>query len=128
LIANVTSWGGPEENCQKCVNTRENRLRWVLAIDWTSSGGAARSFVVPGSFSSRSFSLLKVSQKCSQLIHMRSFSASPAGLRLEIPFKIDKKKNEKREFYFSSRTKIFLTKKRNARSDENKKFRPQGCS
>jgi hypothetical protein len=100
----------------------------VLAIDWASSGGVARSFVVPGSFSSRSFSLLKVSQKCSQLIHMRSFSASPAGLRLEIPFKIDKKKNEKREFYFSSRTKIFLTKKRNARSDENKKFRPQGCS
>jgi len=33
-------------------------------------------------------------------------------LRLEIAFKIDKKKNEKKEFYFSSRTKIILTKKR----------------
>jgi hypothetical protein len=32
-------------------------------------------------------------------------------LRLEIAFKIDKKKNEKKEFYFSSRTKIFLTRK-----------------
>jgi hypothetical protein len=32
-------------------------------------------------------------------------------LRLEIAFKIDKKKNEKKEFYFSSRTKIILTRK-----------------
>src|SRR5207244_5472129 len=38
-------------------------------------------------------------------------SSSPAGFRLEIAFKIDKKKNEKKEFYFSSRTKIFLTRK-----------------
>jgi hypothetical protein len=37
------------------------------------------------------------------------------GLRLEIAFKIDKKKNQKNEFYFSSRTKIFLTRKRNKR-------------
>jgi hypothetical protein len=36
-------------------------------------------------------------------------------LRLEITFKIDKKKNEKKEFYFSSQTKIFLTRKRNTR-------------
>jgi hypothetical protein len=66
-----------------------------------SSGAIAHSIVVPGSFSSRSFSLVKVSQKCSQLIHMRSCSASPAGLRLEIAFKIDKKKMKKRGFYFS---------------------------
>jgi len=32
-------------------------------------------------------------------------------LRLEIAFKIDKKKNEKKEFYFSSGTKMFLTRK-----------------
>jgi hypothetical protein len=32
-------------------------------------------------------------------------------LRLEIAFKIDKKKNEKKEFYFSSLTKNFLTRK-----------------
>ena len=32
-------------------------------------------------------------------------------MRLEIAFKIDKKKNEKKEFYFSSLTKNFLTRK-----------------
>jgi adenylate cyclase class IV len=48
-------------------------------------------------------------------------------LRLEIAFKIDKKKNEKKEFYFSSQTKIFLTRKRNTRvREKNKKeFRRQ---
>jgi hypothetical protein len=55
-------------------------------------GKLACSIVVPGSSPSRSFLPLKVSQKCSQLIHMRLVSASPAGLRLEIAFKIDKKK------------------------------------
>jgi hypothetical protein len=49
-------------------------------------------------------------------------SSSPAGLRLEIAFKIDKKKNEKKEFYFSSRTKIFLTgKQKHTFTRENKK-------
>jgi len=46
---------------------------------------------------------------------------SPAGLRLEIAFKIDKKKNEKKEFYFSSQPKIFLTRKRNTRVREKTK-------
>jgi hypothetical protein len=45
----------------------------------------------------RSLSLLKVSQKCSQLIHIRSLSALPQGLRLETVAKIDK---EKTELYF----------------------------
>jgi hypothetical protein len=45
-------------------------------------------------------------------------------LRLEIAFKIDKKKNEKKEFYFSSRTKIFLTRKeKRACPRKTKKFR-----
>jgi hypothetical protein len=43
-------------------------------------------------------------------------------LRLEIAFKIDKKKNEKKEFYFSSQTKIFLTRKqKHACPRKNKK-------
>jgi hypothetical protein len=41
---------------------------------------------------------VEVSQKCSQLIHMRFVPSSPAGLRVEIRVKIDKKKIE---FYFS---------------------------
>ena len=56
----------------------------------------------------RSFSLLKVSRKCSQLIHIGSLSALPAGLRLEIAAKIDKKKTE---IYFSLNQKNFLTEK-----------------
>ncbi len=43
-------------------------------------------------FGRRSFSLLKVSKKCSQLIHTCSLSALPPGLRLETVVKIDKKK------------------------------------
>jgi len=43
---------------------------------------------------------------------MRFVPSSPAGLRVEIRFKIDKKKIE---FYFSLIKKNFLTKKRNAR-------------
>jgi hypothetical protein len=46
----------------------------------------------------RSFSLPKVSEKCSHLIHKGSLSALPAGLRLETTVKIDKKKTE---LYFS---------------------------
>jgi hypothetical protein len=85
-------WRNVEKKRQKRVNTRENAPRRVSAIQWMRPGKLACSIVVPGSSSSRSFSPSKVSQKCSQLIHMRFVSASPAGLRLEIAFKIDKKK------------------------------------
>jgi hypothetical protein len=40
----------------------------------------------------RSFSLPKVSKKCSHLIHNCSVSAPTAGLRLETAVEIDKKK------------------------------------
>jgi len=42
--------------------------------------------------------VLEVSQKCSHLINIDSRFALPAGLRLEIAAKIDKKKTE---IYFS---------------------------
>ena len=77
--------------------------------------GVACSVVVPAISACRSSSLLKVSQKCSQLIHMCFVSASPAGFRLEIGFKIDKKKMKKKNFIFHEPTKIFLTRKRNRR-------------
>src|SRR4029077_13503937 len=89
-----------------------------------SSGGVARSIVVPGSFSSCSFSLVKVSQKCSQLIHMRSCFCLASGLETRNRFQNRQEKNEKKEFYFSSRTKIFLDWKRETGvSEENKEFR-----
>jgi hypothetical protein len=74
-------------------------------------GELARSFVVPGSSSSRSFLALKVSQKCSQLIHMRSCFFLASGLETRNRFQNRQEKNEKKEFYFSSREKIFLTGK-----------------
>jgi hypothetical protein len=58
----------------------------------------ARELVSREGFGHRSFSLLKVSKKCSQLIHICSLSALPPGLRLETAAKIDKKKTE---LYFS---------------------------
>jgi hypothetical protein len=54
-------------------------------------------------FQSVSFAWLKVSEKCSQLIHIRSLPAPPAGLRLETVAKIDKKKMN---FIFSGPKKI----------------------
>jgi hypothetical protein len=72
----------------------------------------------------RSFSLPKVSKKCSHLIHNCSLSALPAGLRLETGTKIDKKKTE---LYFSSREKKFLTEKRNARVPGNDKTDAHGA-
>jgi hypothetical protein len=85
-------------------------------------GRLARSIVVPGSFSSRSFSLLKVSQKCSQLIHMRSCFCLASRLETRNRFQNRQEKNEKKEFYFSPRTKIFLTRKeKRVWPGENKK-------
>jgi hypothetical protein len=81
----------------------------------------ARSIVVPGSFSSRSFSLLGVSQKCSQLIHRRSCFFLASGLETRNRFQNRQEKNEKKEFYFSSQPKIFLTRKRNTRVREKTK-------
>jgi hypothetical protein len=52
----------------------------------------ARELVCFAEVGCRSFSLPKVSKKCSHLIHNRSVSALPAGLRLETDAKIDKKK------------------------------------
>jgi hypothetical protein len=72
----------------------------------------------------RSFSLPKVSKKCSHLIHNCSLSAPTPGLRLETGVKIDKKKTE---LYFSSHQKKFLTEKRNARVPGNDKTDAHGA-
>jgi hypothetical protein len=103
----VTFWGDPEENCQKCVNTRENELRRALAIDWMPSGGVACSIVVLATSSSRSFLLLKVSQKCSQLIHMHSCFCLASGLETRNRFQNRQEKNEqKMNFIFHHEQKF----------------------
>jgi hypothetical protein len=68
-------------------------------------GKRARSIVVPGSSACGSFLVLKVSQKCSQLIHMHSGFCLASGLETRNRFQ---NRQEKNEFYFSLRTKNFL--------------------
>jgi hypothetical protein len=63
--------------------------------------------------------LPEISQTCSQLIHTRLWSSSPAGLRLEISCESDKKKMN---FIFNYDKKISLTAKmKRASRRENKK-------
>jgi hypothetical protein len=96
---------------QKRVDARENRLCRAWAIRCMRRGRLARSVVVPGGPSFRSFSLLRVSQKCSQLIHRRCCFFLASGLETRNRFQNRQEKNEKKEFYFSSLTKNFLTRK-----------------
>ncbi|HJW39202.1 MAG TPA: hypothetical protein VJ420_11365 [Candidatus Udaeobacter sp.] len=107
LISSVIRWRNPEKKCEKRVNARENRELHAEMPPWLQPAARAQSIVCSGDLRCCSFSLLKVFQKCSQLIHMRLPSSSPAGLRLETRFKIDKKKMN---FIFLRREKIFLTK------------------
>jgi len=104
--------GNAEEKCQKCVNTRENAHTHAPRLLRLQAAPHARSIVFLGNFWCRSFSLVKVSQKCSQLIHMRFVPVLASGLETRNPFW---NRQEKNEFYFSSRQKIFLTKKLNSR-------------
>jgi hypothetical protein len=92
LVPSVIRWRNTEKKRQKCVNTSENGLGRASVIHSMCPARLAHLIVVQGSGLCRSFSLLKVSQKCSQLIHMRFVSASPAGLRLETARETDKKK------------------------------------
>jgi hypothetical protein len=65
------------------------------------SGGIACSVVVQAPSVFRSFSLLKVSQICSQLIHMRSCFCLASGLETRNRFQNRQEKNELYlKFYF----------------------------
>src|SRR6266576_2067547 len=79
-VSNLFRWRNAEKKRQKLADTREKRLCRASAIRCMRPGRLARSVVVPGSLSSRSFSLLRVSQKCSQLIHKRSCFFLASGL------------------------------------------------
>src|SRR6266581_1519429 len=78
----------------------------------------AQSIVCWGNFRCCSFSLVKISQKCSQLIHMRFVPAFASGLETRNPFR---NRQEKNEFNFFGREKIFLTRKGNARVEGEQK-------
>jgi hypothetical protein len=90
------------KNCANCGNTRgsadlrhENFARLPQRRHILSQGSLPRS-------RRHSFLWLKVSQKCSHVIHIQPVCSLPSGLRLETVLEIDKKKCE---FYFHHRSK-----------------------
>jgi hypothetical protein len=107
MVSSVIRCRNVEEKGQKCTNTRENRLCSASVIHYVRPGKLARSIVVPGSSSSRSFLPLKVSQKCSQLIHMRSCFCLASGLETRNRFQNRQEKNEqKMNFIFHHEQKF----------------------
>jgi hypothetical protein len=111
LFPSVIRRRNAKEKCQKRVNTRENGQTRALILLWLQAAAHAQSIVCSGDFRCCSFSLLKVSQKCSQLIHMRFVPVLASGLETRNPFQ---NRQEKNEFYFLAARKIFLTQKGNA--------------
>jgi hypothetical protein len=95
--------GNAEKKSQKRANTRENGQTHASTLLWVQPAAHAQLVVLSMNFWCCSFSPMKVSQKCSQLIHIRFVPSSPAGLRLETGLKIDKKKMN---FIFNCRKKI----------------------
>src|SRR5439155_448410 len=71
LFPSVSRCGNAEKKCRKRVNTRENGQMHASTSLWLQSAAHTHSIVLSGNFWCSSFSLLKVSQGCSQLIHMR---------------------------------------------------------
>jgi hypothetical protein len=100
-------WRNTQKKRQNRVNTRENGPRRASTVHWRRAGRLARSIVVPGSSSSRSLSQLKVSQKCSQLIHMRSCFCLASGLETRNRFQNpQEKKTKKQNFIFHHEQKF----------------------
>jgi len=75
-----------QKNCQKCINTRENGETRRPMRACQQRRAHAQSIVLSESFLSGSFSRLEVSQKCSQLIHMRFVAALASGLETRNQF------------------------------------------
>src|SRR5262245_43474993 len=86
-----------QKNCQERENTRENGSTRRPKRVCQQRRAHAQSIVVSGSLLSGSFSGLEVSQKCSQLIHMRTVAAPASGLETRNHFR---KRQEETESYF----------------------------
>jgi hypothetical protein len=111
LFPDVICGRTAEKKCQKRAKTRENGKTRASILFRLQAAAHAQLVVLSGNFSCCSFLSVKVSQKCSQVIHMRLVSILASGLEIRNQLL---NRQEKNEFYFSSPTKICLTKKRNA--------------
>jgi hypothetical protein len=103
LISSVVRWRNPAKKSEKRVNTRGNSKLHVSTPLWLQPAAHAQLSVRPGNIRCCSFSLVKVSQGCSQLIHMRIVLALASGLETRNPLQ---NRQEKNEFYFLIREKI----------------------
>ena len=108
LFQSVISLRKLEKNCEKRVNTRENAPARRSVSFCKQTRAHIQTIVLSRSLPCCSFSLLEVSRKCSQLIHMHFLAALASGLETRNQLR---KRQEKNEFYFQSRRKNFLTKK-----------------
>jgi hypothetical protein len=82
---------------------------------WKQLAAHAQSFVCWGKVRPYPFSPVKISQKCSQLIHMRFAPAFASGLETRNRLQ---NRQEKNEFYFFGRQKKFLDYKNQRRVSE----------
>ena len=105
LLPSVIRRSTVQKNCQKGTNTRENASRDRSMSLYIEARANPQSAVLSRSFPCCSFSLVEVSQTCSQLIHMRFMAALASGLETRNQLR---KRQEKNEFYFRLRPKNFL--------------------
>ena len=105
LLPSVIRRSTVQKKCPKGVNTRENASRRRAVYVYHEARAQQQSMVLSRSFPCRSFLLLEVSQTCSQLIHMRFVAALASGLETRNQLR---KRQEKNEFNFRFRQKIFL--------------------
>ena len=112
LLPRVIRRSTVQKKCQKGVNTRENASRRRAAYVYHEARAHQQSMVLSRSFLCCSFSLLEVSQTCSQLIHTRFVAVLASGLETRNQLQ---KRQEKNEFNFQLGQKNFLTEKLSAR-------------
>ncbi len=115
-----------QKNCQGHVDTRQNASRRRSVSLYQQARAHPQPIVPLRGFPCCSLSLPDVFQTCSQLIHMRFVAALASGLETRNQLR---KRQEKNEFKFRLRQKIFLTGKmkrvcrRENRNSVSKKFR-----
>jgi uncharacterized protein involved in type VI secretion and phage assembly len=118
LLPSVIRRSTVQKNCQKGVNTRENASRRRAAYVYHEARAHRQSIVLSRRFRCCSFSLLEVSQTCSQLIHTRFVVILASGLETRNQLR---KRQEKNEFNFRLRQKNLLDwEKKHACRRENR--------
>jgi hypothetical protein len=105
LFPSIKPWGNGKKKGQKRVNTREKGQMRASTLLLLRPAACAQLLVLSGDFSCFSFSLVKLSQKCSQLIHRRFAPVFASGLESRNHFQ---NRQEKNEFYFSLPRKFLL--------------------